>query len=160
MPIGSRNPTPQGSPIYQGMTAGGGGVDDTGAGGGCCAPPAPTWFWQLLPAKATECSTLTGAAPPAPLPAARLDAPPGGYQYVIERAIVRSPGGGLGLYVVVGDLTIGNMVDGIFSALPDSSVMADGASAIRVPPGQALTFVWLSALNGQSARVQYRQEPV
>jgi hypothetical protein len=114
-------------------------------------------FWQLLTASPVEASALTGT--PGLLPMAELPAPPAGYQYVIERAIVRGPSGALGIYVIVGDLNLDNLVDGIPSSVADFAVMADGESAIRVPPGQPLRFVWLGSTTDRfTARVQYRQE--
>lgn len=161
MPIGDRYEA-QGAalPVFPGAGGpGAAGAAPGGPGTGCagCGAAAGVHFWQMITATALDVTNLVGYS--LQLPVAELPAPPAGYQYVIERAIVRG-GAALGLYVIVGDLNSDNLVDGIPTTLPDFAVMADGESAIRVPPGQPLRFVWLGNTTDRfTARIQYRQEP-
>jgi hypothetical protein len=160
MPIGSTYEN-QGAPLP--VFPGAGGPVDPGTGlpagnGGCggCGGAERVHFWQLLTATSVPGATLGVAGN---VPMAELPGPPAGYQYVLERAIVRGPSA-LGLWVIVGDLFLDNQVDGIPTSITDFATMADGDSAVRVPPGQPLRFVWLGdPAERFTARVQYRQEP-
>lgn len=159
MAIGTRNnrsvggdpvgyiPSPAGTPGAYGPLG--------GPGCGCSDGVTLTWLYPKITAVPTDISGILGA--PFTAYVATLDAPNPGQTYVIERALL-TVGGSSTISVVLGDLVGQNIVDQAENVTSTALVMADGDSALRVPAGSSLSFVWYSATAPTLARLQVRVE--